>query len=418
VGRNSGRAAAARKQLKAVNSHRFSCFFHFFLKKTTEVHFLGRIMFLLVPSLLFFVYATFSLVQPLPWRMWGKGCLGLVVLAVSLKYFWYGQWGGSMFTPTLPRPLLLVMESLYAALLLFCFLLLFRDGLRLLLYLIRRMGVPVRPIFAPSTIQVGVLAMLALALGCWGVRQSVRVPEVRTVEITLPRLPARLDGLTMVQLTDLHIHTLLDSDWLRAVVKRANSRQPDLIVLTGDMGDKLAPELAGDMEPLRDLRAEYGVFGVVGNHEYYFQAEGWIGLMQDLGVTMLLNTHQALEARGETLVIAGLTDPAAKRFGGLGPDLTAALRGAPEAVRILLAHRPGGAHPRRSDLFPATAHCRLQRRAGPGAVHPRRPATLCFFRNGIVGRVFLPFGCPAGNHPNHPAFGETRRSGRIMAAST
>ncbi|MGI6655302.1 MAG: metallophosphoesterase [Desulfobulbus sp.] len=300
-------------------------------------------MFLLVPSLLFFVYATFSLVQPLPWPMWGKRCLGLVVLAVSLKYFWYGYWGGSMFTPTLPRPLLLVMEALYAALLLFCVLLLCRDVLRLLLFVARHIGVPVRPFFAPSAVQVGLLAAFALALGCWGAWQSVRVPAVRTVEITLPRLPVRLDGLTMVQLTDLHIHTLLDRNWLRAVVERANSCQPDLILLTGDVGDKLAPELADDMEPLRDLQARYGVFGAVGNHEYYFHAEGWMWLMQNLGVTMLHNSHQALKVRGETLVIAGLADPVAKRFGGPGPDLAAALHGAPEAVRILLAHRPGGA---------------------------------------------------------------------------
>ncbi len=43
------------------------------------------------------------------------------------------------------------------------------------------------------------------------------------------------------------------------------------------------------------------------------------------------------------MVIAGLPDPTEKRFGGPGPDFEAALKGAPDTARVLLAHQPGGA---------------------------------------------------------------------------
>ena len=116
------------------------------------------------------------------------------------------------------------------------------------------------------------------------------------------------------------------------------------MALTGDLIDGTPDALKDDIEPLGELRARYGVFGVTGNHEYYFQVRNWLPVFEKLGVTMLHNEHKTLSVDGRTdLVIAGIPDPTGTRFGGPGPDAHKALYGAPDALRLLLAHRPDGA---------------------------------------------------------------------------
>ncbi|MBD5608352.1 MAG: hypothetical protein HDQ93_05820 [Desulfovibrio sp.] len=94
------------------------------------------------------------------------------------------------------------------------------------------------------------------------------------------------------------------------------------------------------LEPLADLKAEYGVFGVTGNHEYYWNAAEWTDAIKGLNVRMLNNEHYVANIRGESLIIAGLPDLAAANFGFEPPNLDTALAGAPEAIRILLEHQP------------------------------------------------------------------------------
>lgn len=297
---------------------------------------------LLIPSLVFFLYILLSLVLPLPWRPLGKAGAAALVLAVSLKYQAYQAFGGSFFAPDLPRPLLLAMEALHAAVIILAVLLLLKDGLALLLWLGRLAGASWHLPFTPLARGAG-LAALALCLACWGTWQSVRVPGVRTLELKVPGLPAPLDGFSLVQITDIHIGPLLRGDWLQAVVERANALRPDVAVLTGDMVDGLPAAMGRDLEPLAGLRATHGVFGVTGNHEYYFHAEEWLPVFTRLGVAMLHNEHRVLSVGDSRLVIAGVPDIQEQRFGGEGPDAAKALAGAPDAVRVLLDHRPSGA---------------------------------------------------------------------------
>lgn len=101
---------------------------------------------------------------------------------------------------------------------------------------------------------------------------------------------------------------------------------------------------AESVAELRRLRARHGVLACAGNHEYYSGFKAWTEIFSDLGMSMLLNSHQVLGIRGQELVLVGVTDPVASRFNLPEPDLAAALAGTPDgAVRILLDHRPGNA---------------------------------------------------------------------------
>ncbi|MCH5277932.1 MAG: metallophosphoesterase [Desulfovibrionaceae bacterium] len=309
---------------------------------------------LLLPSLAIVAYLVLRLVLPLPCGPGVKALSSLVLLIAGLKFTWYARLGGAFFAPGLPRPLLLVMEALYAALIILAFLTLLRDALALLLFLSRRLGTDWRLPFTPAAWSAG-LSAAALILAGFGVWQSIRVPDTRSVELRVPDLPRGLDGFSLVQLSDLHIGPLLDREWLGAVVDRANALKPDVLVLTGDYIDGFAAELGDELAPLAGLRAPYGVFAVTGNHEYYYRLDEWLPVFAHLGLDMLRNEHRVLEVNGARLVIAGVPDHAEARFGGPGPDVRLAFDGAPgapgasgepgspPAVRILLQHQPRGA---------------------------------------------------------------------------
>ena len=294
---------------------------------------------LLLPSVIAAVYCFLSLALPLKAHFVLKALMGAAFLAAGLKYVFYQVVGGGFFRPNLPVPVMLTAEALYAALLVLFFLALVKDASSLALRLARLMGAPWRLPFTPG-FRSALLVAAALACGAWGTWQAVRVPNVRTVEIALQKLPAELDGFTLVQLSDLHIGPVQKAAWLEEVVRKVNDLSPDAVAVTGDMIDGLPRALRHDMKPLAKLRAKYGVFGVTGNHEYYYDARGWLKELSSLGVTMLQNEHRVLPGN---LIIGGVPDNTAARFGGRGTDAEAAFAGAPAGPRILLAHKPNDA---------------------------------------------------------------------------
>jgi predicted MPP superfamily phosphohydrolase len=100
---------------------------------------------------------------------------------------------------------------------------------------------------------------------------------------------------------------------------------------------------------LTRLRAAYGTYVIVGNHEYYAGLEAWLKAFPELGMRLLYNSHDRIRIGEADLVIAGLSDRVTLRgyVRGEKPDIEKALRGAPpggaNAVRILLDHQPAGA---------------------------------------------------------------------------
>lgn len=297
---------------------------------------------LALPSLAIFLYVAVSLLALIPCRPWIKVAVGVVLLVISQKYLIYERIGGSFIAPELPLSLLLLLEVLYTSLLILCFLLLIKDVTALSLWTGRWFGATWQLPFSYG-VQSIALVLLALTLGLFGTWQSLQIPQVKTVEVPISGLPAPLDGLSIVQLTDLHIGYFLNKEWLSEVVKRTNELSPDLVALTGDMIEGSVADIGNDMEPLRELRSRYGVFGITGNHEYYFPTDEWLQKFEQLGVSMLHNEHRVLTVKdGAELVVAGVPDKTEVRLGGKGPDVAAALMGAPDATRILLAHRPNG----------------------------------------------------------------------------
>lgn len=294
-----------------------------------------------VVSGLIALYVIWRFVLPLPWQRPGKVALAGVLLLVAEHHLVTRTFFGTMSSPEVPATVLLVLGWAFGTLILLAVLLLLRDVLG---WLARPLSRRVSDTLFGSGGLRWVLAVTSAVLAGVGVWQAVRVPEVRTVEIELPGLPTALDGFTVVQLTDLHASRLLQRPWMEAVVARTNALSPDLTLVTGDLVDGTPEARADDVRPLAQLQARHGVFAIPGNHEYYAEYQGWMAAFERLGLRMLPNAHVVLPVGDSTLVVAGVTDPVAARFGLPEPDIGAALAGVPKAdTVILMSHRPVGA---------------------------------------------------------------------------
>ena len=169
-------------------------------------------------------------------------------------------------------------------------------------------------------------------------------PRLIRKEIALQRWPSRLDGFTIALLSDFHYDPYFSVHPIRSAVEVVNGLQPDLIALTGDfvsmplVGN--SAKGAADAEPcaqlLGKLRAPYGVWSVLGNHDVFSNAARVTDALHAVGIPMLSNKSVAIEKDGARFWLGGVEDVLAGRA-----DVSRTLRGIPsEEAVVLMAHEP------------------------------------------------------------------------------
>ena len=293
------------------------------------------------------LFLVLRFVVPLKTTFRWKVIVTLLLLIMSQQHLVNRTIFGTLASPEMPAGVLAFQGWMLSSFLLLAVFALLRDISALLLRLSSTTYFRRNPVSASRPVALGLFsAALALSavLSAVGVWQAIRVPDVRTVEISLRNLPPELHGFRIVQISDLHANRLLPRGWVKAVVEKANALEPDLILLTGDTIDGSTDKRRNDVAPLKDLQARHGIFAVPGNHEYISGYNDWLNAFQALGLRMLQNEHVVIMHYNVPLVVAGTTDRRAVTFGLPGPDIQTALDEAPEnAVKILMAHQPGNA---------------------------------------------------------------------------
>ncbi|GHC75267.1 metallophosphoesterase [Limoniibacter endophyticus] len=281
------------------------------------------------------LYVISRFILPLPWPRWVKLGLSVVLMIVFQHSFISLLVFGTMFSPEVPRGMMIAVNWLAGSILLLAGFQLVLDLGLLALALFRR-----GHFLVSAKLRYG-LGVVALALAAFAVSQAIRVPPVKEIEIAIKDLPREFDGYRLIQLTDLHISRLFQAPWVEETVAKANAQDADLIVITGDLIDGTLQARQKDVAPLAKLSAKDGVFAIPGNHEYYFDHDTWMRHYQELGMHTIANGNIVL-SRGEAkLVLAGVNDLAATRFDRPGPDFEAAFADLPPgAPVILLNHQP------------------------------------------------------------------------------
>jgi predicted MPP superfamily phosphohydrolase len=198
---------------------------------------------------------------------------------------------------------------------------------------------------ATARAQAWFAAGSAALAGAVGLVSALRPPRLQRAFIALRRWPPALDGLRIVQLSDLHVGPILGRRFVESLVARCNALAPDLVVITGDLADGSAGRLRADVEPLRELRAPLGVFFVTGNHDFFSGVEEWMEQVASLGIRVLANERVGFDGLGASgdagFDLAGVHDRTGGWLGGPRCDLAAALAGRdPTRPLVLLAHDP------------------------------------------------------------------------------
>src|SRR5581483_1759793 len=161
--------------------------------------------------------------------------------------------------------------------------------------------------------------------------------QVEHVEIPLRRLPGAFEGVTIAQLSDLHLGPYVTEDYIARAVQMTNALKPDAIVITGDLVNSSWRYIQPCTEIISQLDAPLGVYAVLGNHDYWV---GFLNLMlqsvKKTGITLLRNQTVPLTRGRSTLYLIGIDDLWLQLA-----DLRAALERVPDnACKVALMHEP------------------------------------------------------------------------------
>ncbi|MEK4852377.1 metallophosphoesterase [Paenibacillus sp. FSL H7-0756] len=186
-----------------------------------------------------------------------------------------------------------------------------------------------------------VLVLLAVFL-IWGSRNAWST-VVRTHRLKVDKSIGTSVPLTVAVASDLHLGNIVGNRHLRRMVREMNAMNPDIILLAGDvLDDSIEPFLRNGMEQqLKQLKARYGVYAVLGNHEYYGGSIAqYSEVMRSVGIQVLQD--EVVETSG--VYVVGRKDKTAEAMEAGGRlSVEALLEGLDRSKPILMMdHQPTG----------------------------------------------------------------------------
>jgi len=188
----------------------------------------------------------------------------------------------------------------------------------------------------------------------WGYTRGQAELHINEISVAIPNLAATLEGLRLVQLSDIHLGRFMSAERISRYVSIVNGLEPDLLCITGDITDGLA-HAPQTFPALGGLRARHGVYAIMGNHDRATGADAVTAALHSwTDFEVLRDSGTVVDVGGASLHLIGLDDRGKDWARGLAKDpfldelATAVPAGEPS---VLLAHRP--------DLFPQAAELGL-----------------------------------------------------------
>lgn len=194
---------------------------------------------------------------------------------------------------------------------------------------------------------------LPFATLTYGILRNPYRYKVYRNTIELENLPETLDGLKVLQISDIHSGSFFLKEPVSLAVDMINREQADLVFFTGDLVNSVSDEMDPFVDVFDKIQSRYGVYSVFGNHDYGDYAE-WdspeakkknldklIDIHQRLGWDLLRNENRILDIHGEKIGVIGVENYSAlPRFPKYG-DLQKAYAGVENtALKLLLSHDP------------------------------------------------------------------------------
>ncbi len=178
--------------------------------------------------------------------------------------------------------------------------------------------------------------LLSLSLTIYGYREALNIRTER-IEIRTEKIKR---NIRIVQVSDLHIGLIIRGERLKRIIDKVREARPDILVSTGDLVDGQIDRLEDMAGIFKDINSPYGSFAITGNHEFYAGLKEALLFTEAAGFILLRG--DALYLPELNLTIAGVDDPAGKRY-GLSRDIPdeRVLAGLdPKSFILFLKHRP------------------------------------------------------------------------------
>ena len=177
--------------------------------------------------------------------------------------------------------------------------------------------------------------------------------QLKKVKLNFPNLPDAFKGLKMVHISDVHSGSFTDKKAVEHGVQMIMHQQSDIILLTGDLVNDRAGEMAEYTDLFGSLRAPMGVYSTVGNHDYgdykswsspeekIQNLENLKQLQANMGWRLLMNEHVILEKKGQQIALLGIENWGAKANFPKYGKLHEAYAGTEKyPFKILMSHDP------------------------------------------------------------------------------
>ncbi len=197
-----------------------------------------------------------------------------------------------------------------------------------------------RTFFRTASVVAGAAPFLGVMYGFAAERLRY---ELRRVEIPVANLPSAMDGLSIVQISDIHLSAYMTRESVRRAVDMANDVGADLAVVTGDLITGMHDSLYDAVEEVGRLYAPLGVYGCNGNHEIYARAEDLAErLYQQAGMKLLRRENATIHYKGRQLNLIGVDYQRERTPGGRKQQMLAGLEPLVrrDMPNILLSHNP------------------------------------------------------------------------------
>lgn len=178
----------------------------------------------------------------------------------------------------------------------------------------------------------------ALFVSLWGFFEAW---DIRIEKVTLAheKIPKSLDGLRVVQISDVHLGLIVRHKRLQKILETVQKADPDILVSTGDLVDGQINDLEGLAEMLQQIKPRYGKYAVTGNHEFYAGLQESLAFTQKAGFIVLRNKGFTVAG---SFNIAGVDDRTS-RYQDKVPETSEAdmLKSLDrDKFTLLLKHRP------------------------------------------------------------------------------
>ena len=194
------------------------------------------------------------------------------------------------------------------------------------------------------------LPALGAIAGARGLAFANDPPRIPVIPMRFENLHPDLEGLRILQLSDLHLGACAGlADLAKGLDAAIAAQRPDLIVLTGDLADDPAL-ISGALELVARAKVRLGALASLGNHEYLHDIEITRPKYEQSAIPLLVSAGHTLAIGRAKLFIGGADDPV-HMHGDIASmlrpsiELAAAAASADADFRLLLCHRPEGFGP-------------------------------------------------------------------------